>query len=372
MGNSERLHAKRPATLLLLSLVVFLTLDNGIFRTGFYSKISSTQTVAGHFAAVARWRLEAPPSGKQDVLVLGHSKIEAALSEKQFEQESPNANMVLASSGGTTEKMWYYLLRHVDPDRNRYAAIVVPIDTYKTPPLETDAENLIDVAQFLAPMLTASEWRDLIPTYTNPDVRGKVVVGALVSSHLYALDLQDLLLHPINRKQDLEFGNAAGPTFLFDWEGYDGDLTTLEIDRPHAKILHAPPQLDPFRQAEAEFRLRTPPPEHVGIWTQRYHEFRKHWFSRIVDLYAGSQTKLIFVQVPRWPFDMPMLLPIPGGPDLRDFVKPSKNVIVIDEDAFTDLEKPEYFYDVLHVNKHARREFTTRFGKHLREALDAR
>jgi hypothetical protein len=43
-----------------------------------------------------------------------------------------------------------------------------------------------------------------------------------------------------------------------------------------------------------------------------------------------------------------------------------------DENAFVDLEKPQYFYDILHVNKAGRREFTTRFGKTLRKILDDR
>jgi hypothetical protein len=368
---SERLHARRPWWVLLSSLLVFLALDNGIFRSGLYSKVESTKGVAGHLAAVARSRLATQPSGMREVLVLGHSKIEAALSEKIFEQDNPDSKLklVLASSGGTTEKMWYYLLKHVDPNHNRYAAIVIPIDSYKTPPLGTDCDNLIDVAQFLAPMLSSADWQDLIGTYSDPKVREKVVLGAVVSSHLYALDLQDLLLHPVSRQADLQWSSANGATFLYKWDGYDGDLTTLEIDKVNAKILHAPPHLDAFRRMEAEVRFQKLPLEYVGLWTNRFHEFRKYWIMRMVDLYANSDTKIVFVQVPRWPFDMPTLTPIEGAPDLRDFVKPSKNVVVVDGDEFVDLEKPEYFYDVLHVNKLARREFTVRFAKDLRAAL---
>ncbi len=374
MVSSELVHTRRPWLLVLLSGLVCLALDASIFRSGAYSRILSTKSVAGHFAAVARWRLETPLPGKNEVLILGHSKIEAAFSEKMFEEQSGDSNVKiqLASSGGTTEKMWFYLLNHIDPNHNRYAAIVLPIDTYKSPPLETDAENLIDVAQCLAPMLSTRDWIDLIGSYTAPNVRGRVIVGAVMSSHLYALDLQDLILHPKDRREELEWADKAGPTFLHDWDGYEGDLTTLELDREHAKIVYAPPHLDAFRRAEAEARLHALPREHVGTWTQRYHDFRKHWFTRIVDLYANRKTKLIFVQVPRWPFDMPLLLPIAGAPDIRDFLRPSSSVVIVDADAFTDLEKPEYFFDVLHVNKAARRAFTTRFGQTLRDEVGSR
>ena len=82
-------------------------LDAAIFRSGLYARISSTKSVPGQFAAVVRYRIGDRPTGKRDVLLLGHSKIEAAFSQKQFEQENPDSKLqiVLGSSGGTTEKM---------------------------------------------------------------------------------------------------------------------------------------------------------------------------------------------------------------------------------------------------------------------------
>ena len=373
MASFERFQSRRPVVLVLLTAVVFLVLDNGIFRSGLYSRVLSPKSVAGHFAAVGRAHLQDHVSTEREVLVLGHSKIEAALSEKMFDEQKGGANVkiVMGSSGGTTEKMWYFLLEHIDPDHRRFAAIVIPIDTYQTPPVETDVENLIDVAQFVAPMLTTSDWRELVASYTQPKVRQQAILGALVSSHLYALDVQDLLLHPLDRRADVKWTDEFGPTFLYKWDGFEGDLTSLVVDKEHAKVLSGPPQIEGFRKLEAEVRFHLLPAEFVGIWTERYHAYRKNWFSRILALYRGSNTKIIFVQVPRWPFEMPALLPIDGAPDLRDFVKPSKNVVVVDGNEFTDLEKPEYFYDVLHVNKIARREFTTRFGARLRAELDA-
>lgn len=374
MASSDRLHARRPWALLLLSALVFLALDNGIFRSGLYTKMMSTKSVAGHFAAVARWRLGNNPPDKRQILVLGHSKIEAALSEKLFDEQAPGSDLMMqmAASGGTTEKMWFYLLDHIDPKHDRFAAIVVPFDTYKTPPLMTDAENRIDDAQFLAPMLDARGWVDLVGTYTDDKMRARVMLGGLASSHLFALDFQDLLLHPIDRRDEVQYADLNGARWLYEWPGYDGDLTTLTLDREHGKIIHAPPHLDAFRRLECEGRLVTPPADQVAGWTARYHAFRTHWLSRILGLYANSKTKVFVVQVPRWPFDMPLILPIPGAPDLRDAIVPSPNVIVMDENAFTDLEKPEYFYDVLHVNKLARAEFTARFGKRLRDELGTR
>lgn len=375
MASSDRFHAKRPLALVVLTLVVFLVLDNGIFRSGLYANIESTKSVAGHFSAVAGWCLNAKPSPKRDVLVLGHSKVEAALSPRQFDEENPDSHLrlVMGSSGGTEEKMWFYFLKHVDPNRSRYAAIVIPLDTYITPPSGTDCDNLIADAQFLTPMLHPRDWSDFANSYTNPSVRQKVLLGMAASSHLYAVDLQDFILHPVERFRDVEFAKQSGPSYLYNWGGYAGNLDNLVLDFDALKIVRAPKHLDAFRRGETEYRMKPLPADKVVGWTYRYHAFRKQWLTRIVDYYAGSATKVVFVQVPRWPFDMPVLKPIPNAPSVLEFIKPSANVVVIDEHEFDDLESPHYFYDVLHVNALARHEFTARFASKLRSALgDAR
>ena len=91
--------------------------------------------------------------------------------------------------------------------------------------------------------------------------------------------------------------------------------------------------------------------------------------ARILALYEKSDTKLIFLQVPRWPQLMPALTPPPGAPDVRNLLPPSKNVVVVPKEEFEDLEEPRYFYDVLHVNTIARHEFTARFAKIVRTEL---
>jgi len=219
-------------------------------------------------------------------------------------------------------------------------------------------------------MLTTREWRELIESYSNPDVRAKVILGAVVSSHLYAVDIQDLLLHPMKRYEGLTWTKSVARTFLYNFDGFEGDMTTLDVDRSTGKVRHFPEHLDPFRRAQAEGCFREPSPTLTPIWTQRYHAFRTRWFERIVDYYRGSSTKVIFVQVPRWPMDAPLLRTLPNAPDLRDDERiRAPNVVFVDEHLAEDLEEPRYFYDMFHVNKLAREAFTTRFGRVLRKEL---
>jgi hypothetical protein len=44
-------------------------------------------------------------------------------------------------------------------------------------------------------------------------------------------------------------------------------------------------------------------------------------------------------------------------------------VVVLPEDQFTDLEKPKYFADILHLNSAGRLIFTSRLGRTLQDLL---
>lgn len=372
MASSKSLHAKSPVWLVLLTLATFAFLDNAIFRSGLYERVESNKTVPGAFSAMVRYRVNSSASGKREVLVLGHSKIEAAFSAKQFDAENPDSNVkfVYGTSGGTTEKMWYFMLAHVDPHHDRFASIIIPQDQYRTPPLLTDAENLYDVAQVVAPLLTPREWQLLIDSYTNPVVKRQVMLGAAVSSHFYAVDIQDLLLHPVARYENLDWMRANVTTYLYDFKGFDGSMEGVALDPATKKLAWAPPHLDAFRRQEAESLFRESTPEQAKELTLRYAAFRKQWLSRIVDLYANSTTKLVFLQVPRWPFPMPLITPIADASNVRELVAAAPNVIFFDENEFVWLEQPKYFFDAFHTNLHGRRLFTHELGARMRTILE--
>ncbi|HEU4419173.1 MAG TPA: hypothetical protein VFT55_09560, partial [Planctomycetota bacterium] len=47
------------------------------------------------------------------------------------------------------------------------------------------------------------------------------------------------------------------------------------------------------------------------------------------------------------------------------------HVHVLDPNLFADLERPEYFYDALHMNQLGRRQFTERLADTLRQRFGA-
>lgn len=365
------MHARRPLPLLALTLLAFELGDAAIFRSGLYERVSSSETVAGKFMTRVRYGLDTPPSDKREILVLGHSKVEAALSFKQFDREHPASplRLVVGTVPASTPKVWFYMLQHLDPRRDRYAAIVVPLDQYLVAPMVDDEENEIVTAQMVAPLLRASDWPDFVSSYTDPGVRERVAVMGLVASRRYPLDLQDLLLHPVDRYRNVTWNRENVTSYLYEWPGYDGDVSTLVVDPATGKILHMPEHLDSFRRAEAQARFTPLAAGDAAVFTDRYAAYTRRWLGRILAAYAASATRLVFLRVPRWPMPLPQILPVAGAPDVRDWIPRRANVTVLEEDAFSDLERPEDFYDVLHVNQRARAVFTRRFGARLAEIL---
>ena len=83
--------------------------------------------------------------------------------------------------------------------------------------------------------------------------------------------------------------------------------------------------------------------------------YRKLWLGRILDLYKDSPTRIIFLELPRAP------LPKPEGPQPAAFLQSAlrrPNVSALPMGTFRDLERPEVFFDGLHLNRIGRGLFT--------------
>jgi len=93
--------------------------------------------------------------------------------------------------------------------------------------------------------------------------------------------------------------------------------------------------------------------------TGRGTAYFRYWYGHILDLYRGTQTKIVFFRLPRGPVSPPDYPPKRDSAIRQLASKP--NVVVLDEHLFGELERPELFYDAMHVN----REGSTRFTRML-------
>jgi hypothetical protein len=360
-----------PLLNLALSILLFFALDAVIFRSGLYAKVVSPETTAGKLLYTASYERARPANPDRDVLLLGNSKMEFAFWVKHFEVVSPNSKLhfIQGAVSGSTEEWWHYMLQYLDPNRDRYAAIVIPISGYKIGPVEEDFQNRFENAQDLAPILRLPEWPDFLATYSDASLQRRAALLAAFSSHDYALDLQNLLLDPMSRWEKIAWRHQVGERWMYEDEGLTGTMEGLKVDPATQRVTAYPVQFTEFKRRETDAKFIRPDSNQAASLTARDAAVEDEWVKRIVADYVGSRTKVIFLQIPRWPFPLPSSEPLPSAPDVRDMIPAVPNVVVMDPDAFTSLEKSRYFYDTMHLNGEGRRIFTEQFGAKLEHIL---
>jgi hypothetical protein len=356
---------------ILFSMVCFFVLDNLIFRSGLYARIISPDTIEGKLLDIVRFNQAVQANPARDVLIIGDSKIELGFSTGDFEQLYPNAEIhpLIGAVPASTLKWWYYQLRVQDPNHDRYRAIVIPLQGYKIAPLSDDQENQYGDAQNVAPIISLQDWPGFLSSFTDPAVRARALLLAIFSGHGYSLDLQDLLLHPIQRILRRIRRNRIGPNWLDDFDIGPGTLEGLKIDTLTGKPSTYPAGFNAFMKRGTDDQFVAPTPDQAKAWTARNAIFEANWLRRIVNDYKDSKTRLIFINIPHWPMPLPVLKPIADAPDIRSMIPAQSNVIVLPEDEFTQLEQPKYFFDIMHLNNSGRLLLTRQLGEKLQYVL---
>jgi hypothetical protein len=366
-----RRHRTHPLLTIALSVLCFFVLDNLLFRSGLYDLIVSPDTTGGKMVDMVRFSKAVQTDPARDVLLMGNSRTEWGFGTGDFARIYPDATIrpLMGAVPGSNIEWWYYQLRAQDPHRDRYAAIMIPLDGYRAAPLAVDQQNRYDSAQVLAPIIRMWDWPGFLARFTDAAIRARARLLAIFSSHDYSLDLQDLLLHPRVRYHERRERERVGPKWLDDWHGAPGSIESLQLDPVSGKPIAYPPGFNAFRKSETDTAFIPPPSGEARPWTEREAAFQETWIRRIVADYEGSKTRIIFLNIPHQPMPLPALRPIADAPDLRSAIPEAPNVIVLPEDAFTDLEQPKYFVDVLHLNAEGRQQFTRRLGQTLQNLL---
>jgi hypothetical protein len=372
MASSRFLAIRNPLWLVAASLAAFLALDNGIFRSGLYARFANTETLPAQVFNTVHFENLRPATGKREIFLAGASTMHWAFWCKQYNLAHENTGyaFVMGAIAGTNEEMWYYVLRAVDPDRDRYAAIVIPNAGYIVESWHDDEAENYDDAQMLAPILSLSEWPGVIANFQNPDLRWKAALLAAFPSHGYAADLQDLILHPSLRAARLRQRWAGGAFWLYDWPGTPGSMQDFRAGPGNGGVAVFPSDLNNFERANSIDEFTRPSARDATLYTARNAQFQAFWLNKIIARYAGSSTILIFAQIPRWPMPLPARGPIAGAPDLRQLLTHEDNTVFLPENAFVALEQPKYFHDTIHLNNLGRAIFTNLLGDQVLRVLE--
>ena len=338
-----------------------LLADSVLFRSGLYTRLVEPESATGNFELTFHFEKARAP-GRKDILMLGSSRMAEGFSPKAANVYKPEYGYRFLSAAipSAGPRVFYYMLRDLDPHCGRYAAITIPIDDYDDPENE---EVVADRASDMWLVIHRLRFADILPftlSFRSWNSRGMVFRGALFKGTVYQRDIADFIEHPKERLARVRMFRKSGDTWAYDYTGIPHNLAGMTIDWGTRRITF-PPGIPPDTQHLIENAYFSNLPQ-----TGKMREFEARWLGAIADRYRGSRTRIIFFESPRRPVPLAVSrLPWTAVDDLRK--RPW--VTVVDRHQFESLERPELFADHVHLSADGRRQFTPMLVDTVREIL---
>jgi hypothetical protein len=333
------------------ALLFFAGFEGLIFHTRLYPSIIEPESTTGSVELRVRAEQRRLKRDHNQVLALGNSRM--SFLPRIANGVTPASGYTFASMAapGTYARGWYYLDRSVDSESRTYAAILVPSDDYD----ELDrAIDLDDYPWELHYLLARLELRDLFEFAGSHGSNWRKWVafrGVLLKGFVYKRDFQEFLLHPLDRLAKVRDQDLHWAQWAYDYTGTDDSLAGLEIDWEHRTARYPERFTAAQRELIENSLLATRPPD-----DGRYTAYHRYWYGRILDRYRGSDTKIIFLRLPRGPLPPPEHPPKQNSAVRQLASRP--HVVLLDEHLFDSLERPELFQDPLHLNRPGMEQFS--------------
>ena len=348
---------RRLAPLLKLVAATFLILvliDAAFFRSGVYARLirpdSTAGSVVGAEMAIRYFR---DPT-RRNILVLGNSQIGEGFSAQIADAASgdPALHFVNGSAPGTTPRVWDYLLRKVDPKATRFRAIVMMVNYDETYNWNDLTDYSLDI-NYTMPLLRLGDIDDFPRTFTRAALRGRAARAILLPLQALHEDAQDLLAHPFERFHQI---HKVRPIWLYalgPYGGQGGTLPSLDIDiaagQPKSwgddEVIWKP-------KLEGYFRnMRKEAPKALQVTNAAYESY---WIERIAARYRTNGATVIVFSMVRGPWKAE-LMPPPMLDRALSELRDSGQIVALPE-------KPELFFDTLHLNSTGREKFSKAFA----------
>lgn len=345
-----------------LSLAILLVLDSAFFRTGFYDQVLEPDSYAGRFIQTVRQARAAPEDSQKPVLVLGDSRIGEGFSAKIADGIGGGRRFINASIPGASLRTFYYTLREADPSRDRYSRIVIPVDDYDDEDGVWDRDDILTDVRIVLPALRWTDVPQFVTSYRGPAARWEILRETVFKGLIYKDDIRVLLRDPVARLSSVREFQAHATDWTYQYPGHAGDLAGLKWEAPPRRVSYPSEIPAPILAGLREVYERQPAPQ-----TGRHKQYRQRWFRELIDPYRRSSTRFFIIRIPSHPLPAPHYA-LPDPDSAVRSLRSTPNVSVEDEHAFEYLERPEYFFDALHLNEKGR----TLFSKALAEAVNKR
>jgi hypothetical protein len=144
------------------AILVFFALDGLCFRTGYYPTLLEPDSTAGYLENSLSLEQNRRTDGPNEIVAVGDSRI--PLKPRVANSAGTPYRFFTIAVPGTSPRCWYYMLREDDPGANRYAAIVIPLDTYDDRIYEDLRTRQVDI-HYLTPLLRFADLFEFAGSY---------------------------------------------------------------------------------------------------------------------------------------------------------------------------------------------------------------
>lgn len=346
-------------------LGLYLSAEFLLFRTSFYPSLCKPDSTTGRFEAILRSERQRRLMGRHEVLVVGDSRIAEGFSARAANRIADQTGFHFSSAGmgGAGPRVWYYLLRDLDPDASRYQVIVLALEDFSDQDRSEDLAGRVLDLHYVIRRLKLSDIREFAGSFPTLNTQFQVLLGATLKGLTYKRDLQDFLGHPARRFAELDFDRLKYPELLYSYGGHAESLAGVEVDWRQETLRNAD-HLTSVQKAALEDNL------FPAAVPQRGHSarYRHQWLAKIVERYQSTSTRILFVRLPQGPYARPGSSPagnntVIGGLVRRGYAQ------MVEENYFDPLQRPELFFDGMHMNSEGRLRFSLMLARLIAERM---
>jgi hypothetical protein len=340
------------------ALAAYAAIEGALFRGGLYTPYLEPNSTTGQTEYHLYWLRHAAPVKVPQVLVVGDSRIGEGFSARDAEKAvSGREHFINFGVPGSSLRVWYYLIRDADPGRNRFSQIVLALDHFTDEDWGEDPRDRLSDMNYLAGRLRLADCYDFAKSFADQKLRRGILTQCYIRGIPFRADVQSFLKDIPDRLTRTQDWRANGMGYVDGYGGKPEDLTGLTVDREKHEI-HFPPNLQDWQTTSIRHTVFPDAAPQTGALSK----YRKKWLGRILDLYKGSSTKIVLIQIPRAPWQTPDSK-VPRR--FIDSVAANPNLKLLPADTFQDLERPEVFADGLHLNHTGRPIFSERLAQKL-------
>jgi hypothetical protein len=349
---------------LLSTVIGFWAVEFALFHTDAYYTILKHDSSTGSVETYVRNELRRNRSASPQVLTIGDSRM--SFLPRYANELKTGYQFATIALAGSTPRDWYYMLRGVDPDANRYSAIVIAMTDFEDAEIWEDYSVRASDLYYLIGRLKYSDIPYFAKSYQHdPKLEWAAVRGIVLKGLIYKRDFQDFLLHPVGRLDMARLARKDSYLWYYDYVGTDSNMEGVVVDWTNRTVT-VPPGFTEAQKAACELQFLAPRAPYTGVRSAYMHQ----WLGKIYEHYRGSKTRLIFLYLPRGPIVRPDQPELNPHSSVRELALQT-GVILMPERFFESIERPALFHDEMHMNGPGSAEFSRMLGKEISRTLDA-